>query len=183
MLSSQQTWSGKDGLFNYEDFGQILQLVLEQDENWTNETIHWWNRWVPTATIDLSNALPQRALWWQTWFNPCPKYWPEQFQSLWLSDDGEPVKAQVTKCHMKQATAEEQGTFLAVYLNRFINSVQSNWQEETPMGPPHCTNSQASQSSSLHSDRILTLSGSNQGCKDWQQHQGKALCLSELNYW
>ncbi|KAN0135028.1 hypothetical protein V8E53_007146, partial [Lactarius tabidus] len=43
-LSSQQTWSSKDGLFNYEDFAEILLQVFEQDEDWTSETIRWWNR-------------------------------------------------------------------------------------------------------------------------------------------
>ena len=75
------------------------------------------------------------------------------------------VKAQVTKRRMEQATAEEQGTCLAVFSDRFVNNVQSD-QQETPMGPPRGTNSQASQSSSLRSERILTSSGANRGRED-----------------
>ena len=75
------------------------------------------------------------------------------------------AKAQVTKRHMEQATAEEQGTCLAVFSDRFVNNVQSD-RQETPMGPPRGTNSQASQSSSLRSERILTSSGANRGRED-----------------
>ncbi|KAF8264671.1 hypothetical protein EI94DRAFT_1805484 [Lactarius quietus] len=43
-LSSQQTWSRKDGTFSYEDFTEVLLSVFEHDEEWTKSTIHWWNR-------------------------------------------------------------------------------------------------------------------------------------------
>ena len=45
-LSSQQTWSGKDGQFNYEDFAANLRQVFEADEAWARSTIRWWNRYV-----------------------------------------------------------------------------------------------------------------------------------------
>ncbi len=42
-LSSQPTWTGKDGTFNYEDFAEMLFQVFKQDDEWTEDTIRWWN--------------------------------------------------------------------------------------------------------------------------------------------
>ncbi|KAH9162307.1 hypothetical protein EDB89DRAFT_2079838 [Lactarius sanguifluus] len=43
-LSSQSTWTGKDGAFNYEDFADTLFQVLQENKEWADETIRWWNK-------------------------------------------------------------------------------------------------------------------------------------------
>ncbi|KAI9445703.1 hypothetical protein BJY52DRAFT_422297 [Lactarius psammicola] len=43
-LSSRPTWTGTDGSFDYEEFADLLFQVFQQDEDWTNETIQWWNK-------------------------------------------------------------------------------------------------------------------------------------------
>ena len=42
-LSAQNTWSGKDGTFDYQDFAHMLFKVFELDEEWTDQTIWHWN--------------------------------------------------------------------------------------------------------------------------------------------
>ncbi|KAI9448491.1 hypothetical protein H4582DRAFT_2069002 [Lactarius indigo] len=43
-LSSQQTWSGKDEDFDYEEFAENLFKVFEENEQWAEQTIQWWNK-------------------------------------------------------------------------------------------------------------------------------------------
>ncbi|KAI9433957.1 hypothetical protein H4582DRAFT_2081635 [Lactarius indigo] len=43
-LSSQQTWSGKDEDFDYEEFTENLFKVFEENEQWAEQTIRWWNK-------------------------------------------------------------------------------------------------------------------------------------------
>ena len=42
-MSAQNTWSGKDGTFDYHDFAGMLFKVFELDEEWTKQTIQHWN--------------------------------------------------------------------------------------------------------------------------------------------
>lgn len=42
-LSSQQTWNGKDGAFDYEEFFKTLLKIFELDPEWKEETLCWWN--------------------------------------------------------------------------------------------------------------------------------------------
>ncbi|KAH9015649.1 hypothetical protein EDB84DRAFT_1567627 [Lactarius hengduanensis] len=42
-ISSQQTWSCKEGPFDYDAFSETLFGLFEVDKNWTQETISWWN--------------------------------------------------------------------------------------------------------------------------------------------
>ncbi|KAN0130316.1 hypothetical protein V8E53_011862 [Lactarius tabidus] len=42
-LSTQNTWSGKDGTFDYQDFAGLLFKLFELDEEWTKQTIRHWN--------------------------------------------------------------------------------------------------------------------------------------------
>lgn len=43
-LSSQQTWNGKDGAFDYEAFFETLLQLFELDPEWKEETLCWWNQ-------------------------------------------------------------------------------------------------------------------------------------------
>ncbi|KAN0139301.1 hypothetical protein V8E53_002802 [Lactarius tabidus] len=42
-LSTQNTWSGKDGTFDYQDFAGLLFKLFELDKEWTKQTIRHWN--------------------------------------------------------------------------------------------------------------------------------------------
>ncbi|KAH8982024.1 hypothetical protein EDB92DRAFT_1820038 [Lactarius akahatsu] len=42
-LSSQSAWSGQDGKFDYQDFADMLFQVFKHDDDWTEQTIQWWN--------------------------------------------------------------------------------------------------------------------------------------------
>ena len=42
-LSTQTTWSGKDGTFDYQNFANFLFKIFAIDEEWTAETIQHWN--------------------------------------------------------------------------------------------------------------------------------------------
>lgn len=42
-LSSQQLWSGKERSFNYDLFYETLLKLFELDDEWREETLHWWN--------------------------------------------------------------------------------------------------------------------------------------------
>ncbi|KAH8976374.1 hypothetical protein EDB86DRAFT_2782674, partial [Lactarius hatsudake] len=42
-LSSQPAWSGQDGKFDYQDFADMLFQVFKHDDDWTEQTIRWWN--------------------------------------------------------------------------------------------------------------------------------------------
>ncbi|KAH8979992.1 hypothetical protein EDB86DRAFT_3088353 [Lactarius hatsudake] len=42
-LSSQPAWSSQDGKFNYQDFTDMLFQVFKHNDNWTEQTIQWWN--------------------------------------------------------------------------------------------------------------------------------------------
>ncbi|KAH9050804.1 hypothetical protein EDB87DRAFT_1755672 [Lactarius vividus] len=42
-LSSQSAWSGQDGKFDYQDFADMLFQVFKHDDDWTEQTIRWWN--------------------------------------------------------------------------------------------------------------------------------------------
>ncbi|KAH9069854.1 hypothetical protein EDB83DRAFT_2674202 [Lactarius deliciosus] len=42
-ISSQQTWSCKEGPFDYDTFAETLFGLFEVDQDWTRETISWWN--------------------------------------------------------------------------------------------------------------------------------------------
>ncbi|KAH9069694.1 hypothetical protein EDB83DRAFT_2518048 [Lactarius deliciosus] len=58
-LSSQQTWSAKDGLFDYEEFFETLLWVFEVSEDWTNRTLRWWNQQVfghPNGLVTLGSS-------------------------------------------------------------------------------------------------------------------------------
>ncbi|KAH9172692.1 hypothetical protein EDB89DRAFT_1906001 [Lactarius sanguifluus] len=58
-LSSQQTWSAKDGLFDYEEFFETLLQVFEVSEDWTNRTLRWWNQQIfghPNGLITLGSS-------------------------------------------------------------------------------------------------------------------------------
>ncbi|KAH9024767.1 hypothetical protein EDB85DRAFT_1894198 [Lactarius pseudohatsudake] len=40
MLSA---WNGQDGKFDYQDFTDMLFQVFKHDDDWTEQTIRWWN--------------------------------------------------------------------------------------------------------------------------------------------
>ncbi|KAH9019021.1 hypothetical protein EDB85DRAFT_2154100 [Lactarius pseudohatsudake] len=42
-LSSQQAWSGKDEDFDYEEFADNIFKVFDENEEWAEQTIRWWN--------------------------------------------------------------------------------------------------------------------------------------------
>ncbi|KAH9018102.1 hypothetical protein EDB85DRAFT_2154730 [Lactarius pseudohatsudake] len=42
-ISSQQTWSCKEGPFDYDTFAEMLFGLFEVDQDWMRETISWWN--------------------------------------------------------------------------------------------------------------------------------------------
>ncbi|KAH9004495.1 hypothetical protein EDB86DRAFT_2825643 [Lactarius hatsudake] len=42
-ISSQQTWSCKEGPFDYDTFAETIFGLFEVDRDWTRETISWWN--------------------------------------------------------------------------------------------------------------------------------------------
>ncbi|KAN0128004.1 hypothetical protein V8E53_014181 [Lactarius tabidus] len=42
-LSTQNTWSSKDGTFDYQDFSSLLFQILDLNKEWTSQTIHFWN--------------------------------------------------------------------------------------------------------------------------------------------
>ncbi|KAH8976904.1 hypothetical protein EDB86DRAFT_3093844 [Lactarius hatsudake] len=42
-ISSQQTWSCKEGPFDYDTFAETIFGLFEVDWDWTRETISWWN--------------------------------------------------------------------------------------------------------------------------------------------
>ncbi|KAH8983888.1 hypothetical protein EDB86DRAFT_3084964 [Lactarius hatsudake] len=42
-LSSQPAWSSQDGKFDYQDFADMLFQVFKHDDDWTEQTIRWWN--------------------------------------------------------------------------------------------------------------------------------------------
>ncbi|KAH9028514.1 hypothetical protein EDB84DRAFT_1563091 [Lactarius hengduanensis] len=58
-LSSQQTWSAKDGLFDYEEFFETLLRVFEVSEDWTKRTLRWWNQQIfghPNGLVSLGSS-------------------------------------------------------------------------------------------------------------------------------
>ncbi|KAH8977307.1 hypothetical protein EDB86DRAFT_2838038 [Lactarius hatsudake] len=36
-------WSGQDGKFDYQDFADMLFQVFKHNDDWTEQTIQWWN--------------------------------------------------------------------------------------------------------------------------------------------
>ncbi|KAI9431146.1 hypothetical protein H4582DRAFT_2085408 [Lactarius indigo] len=42
-LSSEPSWTSQDGKFDYQDFADMLFQVFKHDDNWTEQTIRWWN--------------------------------------------------------------------------------------------------------------------------------------------
>ncbi|KAH8989012.1 hypothetical protein EDB86DRAFT_2831772 [Lactarius hatsudake] len=42
-LSSQQAWSSKDEDFDYEEFADNIFHVFDENEEWAEQTIRWWN--------------------------------------------------------------------------------------------------------------------------------------------
>ncbi|KAN0135071.1 hypothetical protein V8E53_006962 [Lactarius tabidus] len=43
-ITNESQWSGKDGLFDYQDFAELLFTIFEQDSDWTEETLKWWTK-------------------------------------------------------------------------------------------------------------------------------------------
>jgi hypothetical protein len=46
VLSSQEKWTGRDMMFNYVEFANILFELFKLDKDWTKETLAWWNTYV-----------------------------------------------------------------------------------------------------------------------------------------
>jgi hypothetical protein len=44
MITNESQWSGKDRLFDYQDFTELLFAIFEQDSDWTEETLKWWTK-------------------------------------------------------------------------------------------------------------------------------------------
>jgi hypothetical protein len=55
MLSSQHTWTGKDGMFDYQDFADLLFEIFNHDDKWTTQTIRQWNMCMPPVDVDMSH--------------------------------------------------------------------------------------------------------------------------------
>lgn len=43
-ISSQDKWTGVDGVFDYDEFVSVLFELFKLDPNWTEETLDWWNQ-------------------------------------------------------------------------------------------------------------------------------------------
>ncbi|KAH9039662.1 hypothetical protein EDB85DRAFT_2141166 [Lactarius pseudohatsudake] len=39
----RSAWNGQDGKFDYQDFADMLFQVFKHDDDWTEQTIRWWN--------------------------------------------------------------------------------------------------------------------------------------------
>ncbi|KAF8267155.1 hypothetical protein EI94DRAFT_1701250 [Lactarius quietus] len=42
-ITSEANWSAVDGLFDYEVFFNMIIEIFDQDEDWKQDTIQWWN--------------------------------------------------------------------------------------------------------------------------------------------
>ncbi|KAF8264624.1 hypothetical protein EI94DRAFT_1592399 [Lactarius quietus] len=42
-ITSEANWSAVDGLFDYKVFFNMIIEIFDQDEDWKQDTIQWWN--------------------------------------------------------------------------------------------------------------------------------------------
>ncbi|KAF8263533.1 hypothetical protein EI94DRAFT_1703920 [Lactarius quietus] len=43
-ISSEPNWGTMDGLFDYDVFFNVIVEIFDQDEEWKQDTIQWWNK-------------------------------------------------------------------------------------------------------------------------------------------
>ncbi|KAI9446932.1 hypothetical protein BJY52DRAFT_1420586 [Lactarius psammicola] len=60
-LSAQQTWTGKEHHFDYEEFFETLLQVFELDNDWCKETLSWWNEQIFGHTDGLAPLGPTQG--------------------------------------------------------------------------------------------------------------------------
>lgn len=53
LLSSQASWSVKDGHYNGQEFMYSLLCAFAQDPAWSDKVLDWWTRYVLTRATDL----------------------------------------------------------------------------------------------------------------------------------
>ena len=69
-LSTIETWSVKDGSFDYKIFyARIIELFERfPNDSWTKETLAWWNKYQFFSVIGIhTDPLRQDGFWERVW--------------------------------------------------------------------------------------------------------------------